>query len=43
MKRLIIPALIAAIATPIAFGQSSIDALQLTNNDFKGTADRSHS
>ncbi len=38
MKRLIIPALIAAITAPGVAAQSSIDALQLTGNDFKGTA-----
>lgn len=38
MKRLIIPALIAVLGIPTVLGQSSIDALQLTSSDFKGTA-----
>lgn len=38
MKRIIIPAAIVMLASSGALAQSAIDALQLTGNDFKGTA-----
>lgn len=38
MKRLILPAIACAFIAPMATAQSAVDALQLTQGDFKGTA-----